>query len=92
MNQVIDRLKRIDESISKLDDIKQCGDLIAAGLTISISLGPDDTETKKRVCVEVSSNLVEILDAVKAGLIDSKKINTIFAKQELTEINEYLKG
>lgn len=87
-------IESIDQQINQLDKLRNCGDLIAAGLTISVRMGPsaddDDSKTSKTTVIETSHHTQELLELMIKSLKESRKFWVTMARQDAKKLNEFL--
>ena len=91
VNDHIRRIKTIDEQLKALDRIISSSEHLAAGLSISLSVGVPtcDEDGNKALDINLCSNTPAILDALKVGLLEARKERLIFASSDLRELQDF---
>lgn len=91
MNDHIRRIKTIDEQLKALDRIINSSEHLAAGLSISLSVGVPTCDENGSTALDINlcSNTPAILDALKVGLLEARKDRLIFASSDLRELQDF---
>lgn len=88
-NSTIARIKEIDGQIAQLDAILNNGTYAAAGLDISVHVGPA-RDRAPALRMQASFDVEALLQAMRASLVRSREMNIIFARRELRDLEAYM--
>lgn len=90
MNNNIARIKQLEAQIATLQKLTSTDDYLAAGLTIGLHQGPLRSDEDYDIQVEITSNLSEIIFAIRDSLKIQISERIIYAKSELAELQSFL--
>lgn len=85
----IQRIKQLDEQLIALEKIRKQGEFIGAGMTIGLKVGPQSFDEGPELTLTLCHNLPELLDVLKAGLQAARAENVLFAKRDLTALQDF---
>ena len=89
MSNIIDRIKEIDAQLAQIDAILNNGTCVAAGLDISVHVGPA-RDRAPALRMQASFDVEVLLQAMRASLVLSRKMNLSFARSDLRALEAYL--
>ncbi len=88
----IDRIEAIDRQLQTVTKMRQAGDLLAAGLSIGLTVGakqPDD-DYKVDLGLGLTSDVEGLLDIVIDGLKESRKFNLDQMRRQHARMSTFL--
>lgn len=86
----IARIAEIDDQLKKLERIASRGDYVAAGLELSITVGPASAKPTPDLQCQVTFELDDLLALLRKSLEGSRKLNLSFLRSEIKDLTTYL--
>jgi phosphoribosylformylglycinamidine (FGAM) synthase-like enzyme len=85
----IERIAQIERQLAGVDKIMKCGDLIAAGLSVSLTIGPTAEDRAPDVDLEITTEMLPILELMKKALNESRRVTVMFAREDMKKLQEF---
>lgn len=88
----IERVELLDAQLKVLEKVMKRGSYVAAGLTISINVGPlqEDCEPDLTVELGLTADLAGLLAIIHAGMKESRRWRVGNARKELDRLKQFL--
>lgn len=86
----IARIKELDLQLANLQRIIKDGSFMGAGIEIRLSVGVPEDGAIPDVKINLCTNLQEILEGVRYGIVEARAERIRFVQNDLKELTEFM--
>jgi hypothetical protein len=87
--QVINRIKALEQQISTIEKILKRGEYNAAGISMTVHVGPLNEDRSPELNLELSCTLDPVLEAIHKSLTESLAMNMTLGRRELADLQAF---